>query len=150
MFSWVFRPVAYLMGVDWEDAGLVAEMIGTSVFITGILAYARLVLLSRNRLNGVMPFISVSYLHFRICTGNTVSHFVAMFCAWLSEHLIWSNILSGWEGGFILRSIVPGQRGGGQYSKENNHDYTVLFPYEDWPFRNSADILLFSSSVQKR
>ena len=35
-------PLAAMMGVDWEDAGRVASLIGTKIFVSEFVAYAEL------------------------------------------------------------------------------------------------------------
>ena len=36
--SYVFVPVAFLMGVEWKDCRIVAELIGTKTFINEFVA----------------------------------------------------------------------------------------------------------------
>ncbi|XP_071941628.1 solute carrier family 28 member 3-like [Antedon mediterranea] len=40
--SYVFMPVAFIMGVEWNDCRLVAELIGIKTFINEFVAYERL------------------------------------------------------------------------------------------------------------
>lgn len=40
--SYVFRPLVFLMGVDWSDSALVAELIGMKTFLNEFIAYDRL------------------------------------------------------------------------------------------------------------
>ncbi len=40
--AWIFRPVAWLIGVPWHDAGTVGSLIGTQVIATEFIAYMRL------------------------------------------------------------------------------------------------------------
>nr|XP_022310289.1 solute carrier family 28 member 3-like isoform X2 [Crassostrea virginica] len=40
--SYVLMPLAYLMGVDWEDCGIVGELIGIKSFLNEFLAYGEL------------------------------------------------------------------------------------------------------------
>lgn len=47
--SYVFMPLAYMMGTDWDDCRLVAELIGTKTFINEFVAYERLSQLIENR-----------------------------------------------------------------------------------------------------
>lgn len=56
--SYVFSPIAYLMGVEWADCLLVAELIGLKTFLNEFVAYERLAELIDNRATGG-PTISV-------------------------------------------------------------------------------------------
>ncbi|XP_022111135.1 solute carrier family 28 member 3-like isoform X2 [Acanthaster planci] len=47
--SYVFIPVAFLMGVEWDDCRIVAELIGTKTFINEFVAYERLAVYINNR-----------------------------------------------------------------------------------------------------
>ncbi|GFS19200.1 sodium/nucleoside cotransporter [Elysia marginata] len=40
--SYLFMPLAYLMGVEWKDAGVVAELIGIKTFLNEFIAYDKL------------------------------------------------------------------------------------------------------------
>uniref|UniRef100_A0A8D3E2R3 Sodium/nucleoside cotransporter n=1 Tax=Scophthalmus maximus TaxID=52904 RepID=A0A8D3E2R3_SCOMX len=55
--SYVFMPVAFIMGVPYEDSFIVAELIGTKLFITEFVAYEKLSELKNNRLNGLAEVI---------------------------------------------------------------------------------------------
>ncbi|CAH1785453.1 unnamed protein product [Owenia fusiformis] len=37
--SYVLRPLAFILGVSWEDSGVVAELMGTKIFINEFIAY---------------------------------------------------------------------------------------------------------------
>lgn len=55
-------PLAYLMGVDWKDAGLVGELIGMKTFLNEFLAYKELAGYMSNRMDCSGPHLSVSLL----------------------------------------------------------------------------------------
>ena len=40
--SWLLRPFAFIMGVDWEDCGPVGELLGIKTFANEFIAYADL------------------------------------------------------------------------------------------------------------
>ncbi|XP_071941630.1 solute carrier family 28 member 3-like isoform X2 [Antedon mediterranea] len=40
--SYLFMPLAFVMGVEWKDCGIVAELIGTKTFVNEFIAYERL------------------------------------------------------------------------------------------------------------
>ncbi|KAM7414561.1 hypothetical protein PAMA_019396 [Pampus argenteus] len=50
--SYVFMPVAFMMGIPYEDSFIVAELIGTKLFLNEFVAYEKLSELKANRLNG--------------------------------------------------------------------------------------------------
>ncbi|XP_044048015.1 sodium/nucleoside cotransporter 1 [Siniperca chuatsi] len=52
--SYVFMPVAFMMGVPYDDSYIVAELIGTKLFLNEFLAYEKLSKLKNNRLNGLI------------------------------------------------------------------------------------------------
>ncbi|GCC18936.1 hypothetical protein chiPu_0021741 [Chiloscyllium punctatum] len=56
--SYVFMPVAYMMGADWNDSFLVAELIGIKLFLNEFVAYQKLSVYQKNRLTGVEEFIN--------------------------------------------------------------------------------------------
>ncbi|XP_070538643.1 solute carrier family 28 member 3-like [Ptychodera flava] len=57
--SYVFMPVAFLIGIEWADCRYVAGLIGTKLFINEFVAYEKLSELITNRENGVEPYMSV-------------------------------------------------------------------------------------------
>nr|XP_002734465.1 PREDICTED: solute carrier family 28 member 3-like [Saccoglossus kowalevskii] len=56
--SYVFMPLAWLMGTPWEDCHIVAELIGIKTFINEFVAYLRLAEILENRETGDGPTIS--------------------------------------------------------------------------------------------
>ncbi|XP_077864447.1 solute carrier family 28 member 3-like [Saccoglossus kowalevskii] len=56
--SYLFAPVAFLIGIEPEDCRIVAGLIGTKLFINEFVAYEKLGELVDNRINGVEPSIS--------------------------------------------------------------------------------------------
>ncbi|KAK2524638.1 sodium/nucleoside cotransporter 1 [Columba guinea] len=51
--SYVLMPVAFLMGADWADSPLVAELLGIKIFLNEFVAYEQLATYKRNRLSGL-------------------------------------------------------------------------------------------------
>ncbi|XP_069564785.1 sodium/nucleoside cotransporter 1 [Brachyistius frenatus] len=51
--SYVFMPVAFMMGVPYDESFLVAELIGTKLFLNEFVAYEKLSQLKTNRLSGL-------------------------------------------------------------------------------------------------
>ncbi|KAK5867411.1 hypothetical protein PBY51_011907 [Eleginops maclovinus] len=51
--SYVFMPVAFVMGIPYEESFTVAELIGTKLFLNEFVAYQKLSALKTNRLSGI-------------------------------------------------------------------------------------------------
>lgn len=70
-------PVAFMMGIPYEESYIVAELIGTKLFLNEFVAYEKLSVLKNNRLNGLdeiiggqRQWISVSTWSQVECAGN--------------------------------------------------------------------------------
>ena len=71
-------PVVYLMGVRWEDAGEVAELIALKTFLNEFVAYEKLSEFIQNRITCSTEghILSVSVVHifqYRDCNVNVLS-----------------------------------------------------------------------------
>jgi concentrative nucleoside transporter, CNT family len=42
VLGWIFRPVAFLMGVSWHDSGAIGGLLGTRMVLNEFIAYAQL------------------------------------------------------------------------------------------------------------
>jgi concentrative nucleoside transporter, CNT family len=42
IFGWVFRPIAWAMGVPWHDSGTIGSLLGTRMVLNEFIAYAQL------------------------------------------------------------------------------------------------------------
>ncbi|NXQ43023.1 S28A2 protein, partial [Catharus fuscescens] len=51
--SYVLMPVAFLMGADWADSPVVAELLGIKIFLNEFVAYQQLAEYKKNRLMGL-------------------------------------------------------------------------------------------------
>lgn len=56
--SYLFMPVAFMMGIPYDESFIVAELIGTKLFLNEFVAYEKLAMLKNNRLNGVEEIIN--------------------------------------------------------------------------------------------
>ncbi|KAG2470897.1 S28A1 protein, partial [Polypterus senegalus] len=56
--SYIFMPIAFMMGVSWNDSFLVAELIGTKLFLNEFVAYEKLSVFKNNRLAGMEEYIN--------------------------------------------------------------------------------------------
>nr|XP_056722041.1 sodium/nucleoside cotransporter 1-like [Euleptes europaea] len=50
--SYVLMPLAFLLGASWDDAGLVAEMLGIKLFLNEFVAYQQLSTYRQRRMDG--------------------------------------------------------------------------------------------------
>ncbi|KAK2842260.1 hypothetical protein Q5P01_012460 [Channa striata] len=55
--SYVFMPVAFMMGIPYEESFTVAELIGTKLFLNEFVAYENLSKMKSNRLSGMDEII---------------------------------------------------------------------------------------------
>lgn len=55
--SYVLRPLAFLMGVAWEDCPVVAELLGIKLFLNEFVAYQELSQYKQRRLAGAEEWI---------------------------------------------------------------------------------------------
>ena len=59
--SYLLRPLAFIMGIPWQDSDVVAELLGIKTFLNEFVAYTKLAEYIRNReLGNGMRTISVS------------------------------------------------------------------------------------------
>ncbi|KAK5902269.1 hypothetical protein CesoFtcFv8_007541 [Champsocephalus esox] len=55
--SYVFMPVAFMIGIPYKESFTVAKLIGTKLFLNEFVAYQTLSVLKTNRLNGLEQFV---------------------------------------------------------------------------------------------
>lgn len=58
--SYVLRPVAFLMGVAWEDCAVVAELLGIKLFLNEFVAYQELSQYKQRRLAGAEEWVGAT------------------------------------------------------------------------------------------
>lgn len=80
-------PLAFMMGVSWEDSFIVAELIGTKTFLTELLAFQKMSKLIKLRKAGgpeyvdnVKQYISVSLIMYN-CIVFFVSSSFCLSCS---------------------------------------------------------------------
>ena len=65
-------PFAYIMGVDWKDSFLVAELLGIKTFINEFVAYKRLGKIIENRIRKIdgdkmsVSLVAFMVIYFRV------------------------------------------------------------------------------------
>ncbi|XP_053575275.1 sodium/nucleoside cotransporter 1-like [Bombina bombina] len=57
ILSYIFMPVAFMMGVEWNEADLVGEMLGTKIILNEFVAYQLLAEYKKRRLEGIDEWI---------------------------------------------------------------------------------------------
>ncbi|XP_068128701.1 sodium/nucleoside cotransporter 1 [Hyperolius riggenbachi] len=58
ILSYIFMPVAFMMGVEWDEAGPVGEMLGTKIILNEFVAYRMLADYKDQRLAGVEEWMN--------------------------------------------------------------------------------------------
>ena len=58
--SYLFMPVALLIGVEWSDCRAVARLLGMKTFLNEFVAYEELSVLINNRKSCALPLLSVA------------------------------------------------------------------------------------------
>nr|AAH77436.1 Slc28a2-prov protein [Xenopus laevis] len=57
ILSYIFMPIAFMMGVKWDEAGMVGEMLGTKIILNEFVAYRQLSEYKNLRLSGADEWI---------------------------------------------------------------------------------------------
>ncbi|KAM6202474.1 sodium/nucleoside cotransporter 2 [Rhynchocyon petersi] len=55
--SYILRPMVFMMGVEWADCAIVAELVGVKFFINEFVAYEQLSQYTHKRLSGIEEWI---------------------------------------------------------------------------------------------
>ncbi|XP_072478472.1 sodium/nucleoside cotransporter 1-like [Notamacropus eugenii] len=55
--SYILRPIAFMMGVDWADCAMVAELLGIKFFLNEFVAYEQLSQYKNKRLSGTEEWV---------------------------------------------------------------------------------------------
>ncbi|XP_072478584.1 sodium/nucleoside cotransporter 2-like [Notamacropus eugenii] len=55
--SYILRPIAFMMGVDWADCPMVAELLGIKFFLNEFVAYEQLSQYKDKRLSGIEEWV---------------------------------------------------------------------------------------------
>jgi len=62
VLGWIFRPIAWVMGVPWHDSGVVGSLLGERMVINEFIAYAHL-----GPLKGTLDPVSFTIATFALC-----------------------------------------------------------------------------------
>ncbi len=68
ILGWIFRPIAFVMGVPWHDSGTIGGLLGTRMVLNEFIAYAQL-----GPLKGQLDPLSFTIATFALCGFANVS-----------------------------------------------------------------------------
>jgi concentrative nucleoside transporter, CNT family len=68
ILGWIFRPIAYVMGVPWHDSGTVGGLLGTRMVLNEFIAYAQL-----GPLKAQLDPVSFTIATFALCGFANIS-----------------------------------------------------------------------------
>jgi CNT family concentrative nucleoside transporter len=68
VLGWIFRPIAFVMGVPWHDSGTVGGLLGTRMVLNEFIAYAQL-----GQLKATLSPVSFTIATFALCGFANVS-----------------------------------------------------------------------------
>ncbi|HEY6808664.1 MAG TPA: nucleoside transporter C-terminal domain-containing protein, partial [Gemmatimonadales bacterium] len=68
ILSWIFRPIAFVMGVPWHDSGTVGGLLGTRMVLNEFIAYAQL-----GPMRATLDPVSFTIATFALCGFANVS-----------------------------------------------------------------------------
>ena len=68
ILGWVFRPIAFVMGVPWHDSGTIGALLGERLVLNEFIAYTDL-----GKLKGVLDPLSFTIATFALCGFANIS-----------------------------------------------------------------------------
>jgi CNT family concentrative nucleoside transporter len=68
ILGWIFRPIAWVMGVPWHDSGTVGGLLGTRMVLNEFIAYAQL-----GPMKATLDPVSFTIATFALCGFANVS-----------------------------------------------------------------------------
>ncbi|HEX9755505.1 MAG TPA: nucleoside transporter C-terminal domain-containing protein [Gemmatimonadales bacterium] len=68
ILGWIFRPIAWLMGVPWQDSGIIGGLLGTRMVLNEFIAYAQL-----GTLKASLDPVSFTIATFALCGFANIS-----------------------------------------------------------------------------
>jgi len=68
ILGWVFRPIAFVMGVPWHDSGTIGALLGERMVLNEFIAYTDL-----GKLKGVLDPLSFTIATFALCGFANIS-----------------------------------------------------------------------------
>ena len=68
ILGWIFRPIAYVMGVPWHDSGTIGSLLGTRMVLNEFIAYAQL-----GPMKATLSPVSFTIATFALCGFANVS-----------------------------------------------------------------------------
>lgn len=67
IFGFVFRPLAFLMGVSWDDSYIVGQLLGTKIVVNEFLAYVQLADYISGEQQGLLSERSITLTTYALC-----------------------------------------------------------------------------------
>jgi len=68
VLGWIFRPIAWVMGVPWHDSGTIGGLLGTRMVLNEFIAYSQL-----GPMKGTLDPVSFTIATFALCGFANVS-----------------------------------------------------------------------------
>jgi len=68
VLGWIFRPIAFAMGVPWHDSGTIGALLGERMVLNEFIAYTDL-----GKLKGALDPLSFTIATFALCGFANVS-----------------------------------------------------------------------------
>uniref|UniRef100_A0A2I4AU43 Sodium/nucleoside cotransporter n=1 Tax=Austrofundulus limnaeus TaxID=52670 RepID=A0A2I4AU43_AUSLI len=112
--SYVFMPVAFMMGIPYDESFTVAELIGTKLFVNEFVAYQRLSDLKTNRLNGLDEVIGGERKWISVRSETITTYALCGFANFSSLGIVIGGLSSicppkrGDISSLVLRAMITG------------------------------------------
>ncbi|XP_038660778.1 solute carrier family 28 member 3-like isoform X2 [Scyliorhinus canicula] len=92
--SYVFMPVAFMMGVDWNDSFMVGELIGVKTFFNEFVAYERLTVLINKRIEGKLEYVDGTKQYLSVRSEAIVTYALCGFANFGSVGIVIGGLSS--------------------------------------------------------
>ncbi|XP_054631794.1 sodium/nucleoside cotransporter 1 [Dunckerocampus dactyliophorus] len=112
--SYIFMPVAFMMGVPYEESFTIAELIGIKLFLNEFVAYEKLSALKTNRLNGLDAVVAGQRQWVSVRSEIITTYALCGFANFSSLGIMIGGLSSicpsrrGDISGLVLRSMLTG------------------------------------------
>ncbi|XP_054997046.1 sodium/nucleoside cotransporter 1 [Sorex araneus] len=112
--SYILRPVAFLLGVTWEDCPVVAELLGMKLFLNEFVAYQELSVYKDRRLAGMEEWIDGKKQWISVRAETLTTFALCGFANFSSIGIMLGGLTSmaphrkGDFSGIVLRALLTG------------------------------------------
>ena len=151
-FEWIlgkiFMPLAWMMGIPWDDCAIVGELIGTKLVLNEFLAYRRLGILAAS---GELGERTVAITTYALCgyanpasMGITLAVMSSLYPPRRPDYskLIFRGFVAGANACFLTACFA------GALISDESKEIDNLRPENDKMFRNMADVCYSEGSCQ--